>query len=101
MKRYRVLSITLLAVAAAVTGLASSDGLAQPKLGDVMQQAGMLVDINKASLAELEKVPGLNETLAKKVIGGRPFKSVDELLSKNVLAKDVFEKVKPLLTVSQ
>ena len=30
----------------------------------------------------------------------RPFKNADELVSKNILSKDVFEKIKPLVMVA-
>jgi DNA uptake protein ComE-like DNA-binding protein len=94
MKRH-VLTFALLAALGTAVGLAPSEGLAQ------LPAALKAVDINKASLDDLKKVPGLDEGLAKKVIGGRPFKNVDELLSKKILSKDVFDKVKPLLMASQ
>jgi DNA uptake protein ComE-like DNA-binding protein len=97
--------MVVLVVLATACGLAFPDALAQmpamPKVGDLMQQAGKLVDINKASLDDLKKVPGLDESLARKVIDGRPFKRVDELLSRQILSKDVFDKVKSLLAASQ
>jgi len=103
------------AVAVVVSmGLALSDGLAQqapapaapkaapaPPAGTPAPPAMKKVDINKASLDDLKKDPGLDESMAKKVVDGRPFKSVDDLLSKKILAKDVFDKVKPLLMASQ
>jgi DNA uptake protein ComE-like DNA-binding protein len=106
MKTSRALAMALLGALVAATCLGPSEGLAQPtpavpKAGDVMQKAGKLIDINKASLDDLKKVPGLDESLAKKVIDGRPFKSVDELLSNKILSKDLFAKVKPLLMASQ
>jgi competence protein ComEA len=85
-----------------VIGIAPSDGLSQQMPAvPAVPGAAKLVDINKASVDDLKKVPGLDESLAKKVVGGRPFKSVDELLSKKILSKDVFDKVKPLLMASQ
>jgi len=96
------------AVAVVVSmGLALSDGLAQQAPAPAAPKAAPAppamkkVDINKASLDDLKKVPGLDESMAKKVVDGRPFKSVDDLLSKKILAKDVFDKVKPLLMASQ
>jgi DNA uptake protein ComE-like DNA-binding protein len=94
--------LALVVLVALVASLAPSDGLAQQTPAvPAVPGAAKLVDINKASVDDLKKVPGLDESLAKKVVGGRPFKSVDELLSKKILSKDVFDKVKPLLMASQ
>jgi hypothetical protein len=37
----------------------------------------------------------------EKIVGGRPFESVDEFLSGKILSKDVFDTGKPLLLASQ
>jgi competence protein ComEA len=37
------------------------------------------VDINNASAAELEKVPGIGQATAEKIIAGRPYRSVEDL----------------------
>jgi competence protein ComEA len=109
MTKTHILALMVVVALVAGTGLAPSDGLAQqtptpaaPKPSTPAPPAAMKkVDINKASLDDLKKVPGLDESMAKKVVDGRPFKNVDELLSKKILSKDVFDKVKPLLMASQ
>ena len=53
-------------------------GMAQPKMPSIPGGLPKL-DLNTASLDQLQKLPGLNEATAKKIIAGRPFKSVDEL----------------------
>ena len=37
------------------------------------------IDLNTATAAELEELPGVGEATAKKIIAARPYKSVDEL----------------------
>ena len=108
MTKTHMLALMVIVALVAGAGLAPSDGLAQqapapatPKPATPAPPAMKKVDINKASLDDLKKVPGLDESMAKKVVDGRPFKNVDELLSKKVLSKDVFDKVKPLLMASQ
>jgi Helix-hairpin-helix motif len=72
-------------------------GIAQPKLPSVPGGRPKL-DLNTASLDQLQKLPGLNEATAKKIVAGRPFKSVDEL-QKVGLSKPTIDKLAPMVTV--
>ena len=56
------------------------------------------VDINSASQAELEKLPGVGEATAKKIIAGRPYQAVGDL-SKVGVNKKTLEKITPLVSV--
>jgi DNA uptake protein ComE-like DNA-binding protein len=56
------------------------------------------VDLNTASQAELEKLPGVGEATAKKIIDGRPYKSVADLQKAGV-NKATIEKITPLVSV--
>jgi len=56
------------------------------------------VDINSASQAELEKLPGVGEATAKKIVAGRPYQSVADL-SKAGVNKKTIEKLTPLVSV--
>lgn len=58
-----------------------------------------LIDLNSASEKELESLKGVGPATAKKIIDGRPYKSVDELSRAGVPAKTI-ESLKPLVTVS-
>ena len=41
--------------------------------------AGTKIDINSATPAELEKLPGVGSATAKKIVAGRPYQSVGDL----------------------
>jgi competence ComEA-like helix-hairpin-helix protein len=58
-----------------------------------------LVNINTATPAELDKLPQIGEKRAAKIIQNRPYKSIDELVSKKAISKGVFEKIKDKITV--
>jgi competence protein ComEA len=57
-----------------------------------------LVDINTASLAELEAVKGVGPATANKIIANRPYNSLDELSKAGLSAKKI-ESFKSSLTV--
>jgi hypothetical protein len=56
------------------------------------------VDLNTASQADLEKLPGIGPATAKKIIAGRPFTAVADL-SKAGVSAGVIQKITPLVTV--
>jgi DNA uptake protein ComE-like DNA-binding protein len=54
------------------------------------------VDINSASQADLEALPGVGAATAKKIIAGRPFSSI-QALSRVGVSDATIEKLKPLV----
>ncbi len=61
--------------------------------------AGGLVNLNTATQAELETLPGIGKVLAGNIIGQRPFKSVDELDNVPGIGEKRLEAVRNLVTV--
>jgi DNA uptake protein and related DNA-binding proteins len=58
------------------------------------------VDLNTASEADLDKLPGVGPATAKKIIAGRPYASVNDLTRSGIPAKTI-QNITPLITVSQ
>ena len=56
------------------------------------------VDLNSASQKDLEALPAVGATTAKKIIANRPYSSVADL-SKAGVSKKTIEKISPLVTV--
>lgn len=54
------------------------------------------IDLNKATEEELQDLPGVGEATAKKIVEGRPYKSVDELAKHGVRASTI-AKIAPLV----
>lgn len=58
-----------------------------------------LININSASLGELDTLPGIGQVYGQSIIEHRPYSNVSELLSKGVLKKSVYEKIKDLISI--
>lgn len=64
-------------------------------------KATQLIDINSASAEELQTIKGIGDVYAKKIIENRPYRGKDELVSKKVLPKGVYDKVKGHIIAKQ
>jgi competence protein ComEA len=64
------------------------------------KEAPAKLDINSAFQVELEKLPGINRALAKKIIANRPYRALDDLKRVGVPA-DTIEKIRPLVVVEE
>jgi competence protein ComEA len=58
-----------------------------------------VVSVNTATAAELEALPGVGMVIAEKIIAGRPYLSLEELVQKSVLSASLLDKCKELLTL--
>ena len=56
-----------------------------------------IINLNSATIEELDELPGIGQVTANKIITGRPYSMIDELLVKKVVNKSVFEKIKNLI----
>lgn len=70
-----------------------ADAKADPKA------AAKLVNLNTATEKELDVLPSIGKARSKAIIAGRPYNSVDDLLTKKVLPKDSFESIKGKVSV--
>ena len=80
-----------------------SDGskLYIPFKGDPAQRgdaSNKQININTAKQSELESLSGIGPVTAQKIIDGRPYSTIDELVGKKVIAAKLFEKIKEKIT---
>ncbi|MBI5123227.1 helix-hairpin-helix domain-containing protein [Candidatus Roizmanbacteria bacterium] len=58
------------------------------------------INLNSATIEELDQLPGVGQTTADKIIKNRPYASIEELLTKKVINKNVYEKIKGLISIN-
>jgi DNA uptake protein ComE-like DNA-binding protein len=59
------------------------------------------IDINTATAAELDVLPGVGPARAQAIVKGRPYKSKDELLRKKVIPENVYNGIKDRIVAHQ
>ncbi|MBI2033284.1 MAG: ComEA family DNA-binding protein [Candidatus Levybacteria bacterium] len=57
------------------------------------------ININTGSQTQLEELPGIGPVTAQKIISGRPYTSIDELLNKKIVGSKVYEQIKERISV--
>ncbi len=63
--------------------------------------ASFPVDVNTASQEMLEAIPGIGPTMARRIIEGRPYGTVDDLLRVRGIGPATLEKLRPYVTVGE
>jgi competence protein ComEA len=58
-----------------------------------------LVNINQASAASLEDLPGIGEVTAEKIINNRPYSALDDLVDKKVINASTLDKIREKITL--
>ncbi len=57
------------------------------------------IDLNAATAEELRGLPRIGPVLAARIIAGRPYRTVDDLLEVNGIGSVKLEQLRPLVTV--
>jgi DNA uptake protein ComE-like DNA-binding protein len=84
--------------AAKATSTAVRDVTAAAKgVADGLKQKGAL-NLNTASMGDLETLPGIDDARAQKIIDRRPYDTSDDLVKKHVLSKAEYDRIADKVT---
>ncbi len=63
--------------------------------------ASALLDLNSASLADLDALKGIGPKRAADIVKGRPYKGKDELVQKKIIPQGIYDGIKDKIIAKQ
>ena len=108
-----LLFVAMLSLSLAVTGIAADKKALVAKPAEAVKAVPAekkaepatakqgLIDINTATEADLKALAGIGDVYSKKIIAGRPYASKDQLVSRKVVPKATYDKIKDKIIAKQ
>lgn len=63
-------------------------------IADTSEVSSGMINMNSASSSELESLPGVGQVTAQKIIDGRPYSAIEDILTKKIVGNATYEKIK-------
>lgn len=111
MLRHKLFRLTLLIFAIAGLMVAQSDkkdgkaaaakGAAKTATTKAATKAAELMDINSATVEQLQTLPGIGAAYSEKIVKGRPYRAKNELVDKKIVPEATYAKIKDLIIAKQ
>lgn len=86
-------SMTAPAPTAKPSATAKPDATAKP--------TATMIDVNSATVAELQALKGIGPARAEAIVKGRPYKGKDDLARKNIVPQNVYDDIKEQIVARQ
>lgn len=71
----------------------------QPNISIRQSENVSKMNINAASVLELDQLPGIGKVQSEAIFNGRPYITIDDLVKNNVIKQSVYDKIKNLISV--
>jgi DNA uptake protein ComE-like DNA-binding protein len=103
MKFFRILPAFVLALALPVLHAQSKPAATPVTKAAAMPAAakGEPLDINTASLDQLQALPGVGQVYSKKIVDGRPYTAKNQLVSRGIVPKATYDKISSQIIAKQ
>jgi DNA uptake protein ComE-like DNA-binding protein len=102
MNRVLLAALTLvLGVGVAISQPKSANAAPQTKTAAAAPAAADLVDINTATKAQLDALPGIGAAYSQKIIDGRPYAKKTDLTRKKIIPQATYNKIKDMIIAKQ
>ena len=104
MRRILAAIVILTVIGVAQSAIASAQGAKSASAAKSKATAANPVNLNSASVAQLQTLPGIGASTAQRIVEYRQkngsFKKIEELMNVKGIGEKSFLKLKPLITVS-
>ena len=96
-----VLGIGVMLILDSVGGGPAGQG--NPDVGIFVRAGGVKspgrVDLNTAGIEEIARLPGITTQTAERIIGSRPYRNLDDLVTKKVIGRKEFAQIREYVVI--
>jgi competence protein ComEA len=92
--RWLSAAILGMALSAGAVGQLAQTNATQQSATKAKPAPAARLDINRASVEELTKIPGITQTWAARIVRFRPYRTKADLLDRGVLPSGVYDRIK-------